>query len=81
MLDFVVEPAFWASLVLLIGIEVVLGTENANLIANRAAALPEEQRRRAALLGAGIALIGPLSTWLVGPPIGARSFFWAADCF
>jgi|TARA_A100001391_G_C5072076_1_gene278484 predicted tellurium resistance membrane protein TerC len=71
MLDFVVEPAFWASLVLLIGIEVVLGTENANLIANRAAALPEEQRRRAALLGAGIATIVRLVLlaillWLLG---------------
>lgn len=71
MLDFFIEPAFWASLILLTGIEVVLGTENANLIANRVAALPEEQRRRAAFLGAGIATIVRLVLlaiilWLLG---------------
>jgi predicted tellurium resistance membrane protein TerC len=71
MLDFVIEPAFWASLILLIGIEVVLGTENANLIANRGALLPEEQRRRATLLGAGLATIFRLVLlaillWLLG---------------
>lgn len=71
MLDFVVEPAFWASLILLVGIEVVLGTENANLIANRAAALPQEQRRRAALFGAGIAtavrlVLLAILLWLLG---------------
>tara|TARA_R100000365_G_scaffold3120_1_gene9764 strand:+ start:2059 stop:3093 length:1035 start_codon:yes stop_codon:yes gene_type:complete len=71
MLDFVVEPAFWASLILLIGIEVVLGTENANLTANRIAMLPEEQRRRAALFGAAFATIVRLALlaivlWLLG---------------
>ncbi|WP_417581527.1 TerC family protein [Pelagibacterium sp.] len=71
MLEFFIEPAFWASLILLIFMEVVLGTESTNLIANRVALLPEEQQRRAAVLGAGVSTIMRLGLlavllWLLG---------------
>lgn len=71
MLDFLIEPAFWCSLVLLIGIELVLGADNANVAENRTAGLPEEQRRRALALTAAISTIVRLALlaillWLLG---------------
>lgn len=77
MLDLLIEPAFWASLVLLIGIELVLGADNANMAANRTAGLPEEQRRRALVLTAAIATIVRLALlaillWLLG--LGRTAF-------
>jgi predicted tellurium resistance membrane protein TerC len=71
MLDFVVEPAFWASLILLTCIEVVLGAENANQSLSRAAGLPDEQRRRAKVLTAVLGTLFRLALlaillWLLG---------------
>lgn len=51
MLDFVFEPAFWAGLALLIGMEVVLGANNAAFLSGAVARLPDEQRQRVLRLG------------------------------
>lgn len=51
MLDFVFEPAFWASLALLIGMEVALSADNVVFISTVAAKLPEAQRQRILQIG------------------------------
>lgn len=57
MLDFVFEPAFWASLVLLIGLEVVLSADNAVFISSAAAKLPEGHRKRILQIGMVLATV------------------------
>ena len=55
MIDFVFEPAFWASLALLIGMEVALGADNVVFISTVADRLPEEHRKRILQIGLAIA--------------------------
>ncbi|WP_158541559.1 TerC family protein [Pelagibacterium lacus] len=46
MLDVFAQPAFWTSLVLLVGMEVVLSADNFVFIAAMAAKIPSEHRRK-----------------------------------
>lgn len=55
MIDFLFEPAFWASLVLLIGMEVALGADNVVFISTVADRLPEEHRKRILQIGLALA--------------------------
>lgn len=57
MLEFVFEPAFWASLFLLIGMEVALGADNVVFIATLAAKLPEHHRQRILQIGLAMAAV------------------------
>lgn len=57
MLDLVFEPAFWASLFLLIGMEVALGADNVVFISTLAAKLPEHHRQRILQIGLALAAL------------------------
>ncbi|WMT87072.1 TerC family protein [Pelagibacterium sp. 26DY04] len=57
MIDFLFEPAFWASLALLIGMEVALGADNVVFISTIAAKLPPEHRQRTLRIGLVMAAI------------------------
>ncbi|HWJ86780.1 MAG TPA: TerC family protein [Pelagibacterium sp.] len=57
MLEFVFEPAFWASLFLLIGMEVALGADNVVFISTLAAKLPERHRQRILQIGLAMAAV------------------------
>jgi len=70
-MDLIVNPEFWASLVTLAALEIVLGVDNVIFISIIASRLPESQRARARRLGLSGALvlrIAMLTTlvWMVG---------------
>ncbi|HUE44964.1 MAG TPA: TerC family protein, partial [Aestuariivirgaceae bacterium] len=50
------SPAWWAGLVQIIGIDIVLSGDNALVIALACRSLPENQRKWGILLGAGAAI-------------------------
>lgn len=71
MLDFVFEPAFWASLALLVGMEVALGADNVVFISTVAAKLPEAHRQRILQIGLVMAALFRLAllagiVWVLG---------------
>lgn len=71
MLDFLFEPAFWASLVLLIGMEVALGADNVVFISTVADKLPEAHRKRILQIGMAMAALFRLVllagiVWILG---------------
>ncbi len=71
MLDWIADPAIWASLLTLTALEIVLGIDNVIFISILADRLPVEQRRRARLVGLSGALIMriillAMITWIIG---------------
>lgn len=71
MLEFLFEPAFWASLALLVGMEVALGADNVVFISTIAAKLPPERRQRILQVGLVMAAIFRLAllagiVWVLG---------------
>lgn len=71
MIDFLFEPAFWASLVLLIGMEVALGADNVVFISTVADKLPEAHRKRILQIGMAMAALFRLVllagvVWILG---------------
>lgn len=46
MLDLIAQPAFWASIALLIGMELTLGADNVRYISTMTAQLPEDHRQK-----------------------------------
>ncbi|MEQ9641336.1 MAG: TerC family protein [Alphaproteobacteria bacterium] len=71
MLDWIADPAIWASLLTLTALEIVLGIDNVIFISILADRLPVEQRRRARLIGLSGALIMriillAMITWIIG---------------
>jgi len=57
MLELLSDPAVWASFLTLTVLEIVLGVDNIIFISITAARLPEQQRRRARLVGLAGALV------------------------
>jgi predicted tellurium resistance membrane protein TerC len=71
MIELFSDPAVWASFLTLTILEIVLGVDNVIFISIVAQKLPEEQRRRARILGLSLALIMRVLllfsiTWIVG---------------
>ena len=71
MIELFSDPAVWASFLTLTILEIVLGVDNVIFISIVAQKLPEEQRRRARVLGLSLALIMRVLllfsiTWIVG---------------
>ncbi|HEV7418205.1 MAG TPA: TerC family protein, partial [Tianweitania sediminis] len=71
MLEVFAQPEFWASVVLLIGMEVALSADNFVFISTLAAKLPEEQRKRVLGIGMVLAAIFRLAlllgvVWIMG---------------
>lgn len=71
MLEFLVDPAIWASFLTLTILEIVLGVDNVIFISIAAERLPEAERRRArffGLAGAMVLRVGLLFSiaWIVG---------------
>lgn len=70
-LDWISDPAIWASLVTLTVMEIVLGIDNIVFISVVVAKLPPEQAKRARQLGLGMALVFRILLlfslfWLIG---------------
>ncbi len=57
MIELFSDPAVWASFLTLVVLEIVLGVDNVIFISIAASKLPEEQRRRARVLGLALALV------------------------
>ncbi len=57
MFELFSDPAVWASFLTLVVLEIVLGVDNVIFISIAAAKLPEEQRKRARVLGLAGALV------------------------
>ena len=71
MIELFSDPAVWASFLTLTVLEIVLGVDNVIFISIVAQKLPEEQRRRARVLGLSLALIMRVAllfsiAWIVG---------------
>lgn len=71
MIELLNDPAVWASFLTLTILEIVLGVDNVIFISIAAARLPEEQRRRARLIGLTGALVLRILllfsiAWIVG---------------
>jgi len=71
MIEFITDPAIWASFATLTILEIILGVDNVIFISIAAARLPKEERRRARLLGLSGALVMRIIlllsiTWIVG---------------
>lgn len=70
-MDWLTDPQIWASLLTLVGLEIVLGIDNLVFIAILAGRLPAEQRNRARQVGLALALLMRLAllasiAWLIG---------------
>jgi predicted tellurium resistance membrane protein TerC len=70
-MEWLTDPQIWASLLTLIGLEIVLGIDNLVFIAILAGRLPAERRNRARQVGLALALITRLAllasiAWLIG---------------
>ena len=82
MLEFLADPAVWASLVTLTALEIVLGIDNLIFLSIVSGRLPKEQQRLARQLGLALALLGRIAllfslTWLIGltqPVLSAFGF-------
>src|SRR5215469_2767908 len=59
-MDWLTDPALWASLVTLTALEIVLGIDNLVFIATLAGRLPAEQQNRASQIGLALALTARL---------------------
>lgn len=57
MIEFFLDPAFWATLAILIGLELALGVDNIIFVSLVLARVPEEQRDRARRIGLAISAI------------------------
>lgn len=71
MIDWVFDPAIWASLVALTAMEIVLGIDNVVFISVIVSRLPQRERHRIRQIGLGLALIFRIImlfaiTWLIG---------------
>lgn len=71
MIELLSDPAVWASFLTLTILEIVLGVDNVIFISIVAQKLPEEQRRRARVLGLSLALLMRVAllfsiAWIVG---------------
>lgn len=71
MIDLLSDPSVWASFLTLTVLEIVLGVDNVIFISIASAKLPEEQRRRARLVGLSGALVLRILllfsiSWLIG---------------
>lgn len=70
-MDWILDPALWASLATLTALEVILGIDNIIFVSIVAEGLPEEKRPMARRIGLGLALILRLLmlsalAWIVG---------------
>ena len=70
-MDWLTDPQIWASLLMLTGLEIVLGIDNLVLIAILAGQLPEERQHLARQVGLALALITRLAllasiAWITG---------------
>jgi len=71
MIDWIFDPAIWASLITLTAMEIVLGIDNIVFISVIASRLPAELSKRARQIGLSLALIFRVIlllgiTWLIG---------------
>lgn len=71
MFELFSDPAVWASFLTLVVLEIVLGVDNVIFISIAAAKLPEEQRKRARVLGLAGALVLRVAllfsiAWIIG---------------
>lgn len=57
MIEFFLDPAFWATLAILIGLELALGVDNIVFVSLVMVRLPEDQRDRARRIGLGISAV------------------------
>lgn len=82
MLELLVDPHAWASLLTLTALEIVLGIDNLIFLSIVSGRLPRHQQRLARQLGLGLALLGRLAllfslTWIIGltyPVVSAFGF-------
>lgn len=70
-MDWLTDPSIWASLATLTLLEVVLGIDNVVFISILSNKLPEEQRKRARMIGLGIAMLARVLlllslSWVMG---------------
>ena len=71
MLEYLADPAIWASLLTLTALEIVLGIDNLIFLSIVSGRLPKHQQRMARQLGLALALLGRIAllfslTWLIG---------------
>jgi predicted tellurium resistance membrane protein TerC len=71
MLEYLADPAIWASLLTLTALEIVLGIDNLIFLSIVSGRLPKHQQRTARQLGLALALLGRIGllfslTWLIG---------------
>jgi predicted tellurium resistance membrane protein TerC len=83
MIDWIFDPAIWASLVALTAMEIVLGIDNVVFISVIVSRLPQRERHRIRQIGLGLALIFRVImlfaiTWLIGLTAPIFSLFGLA---
>lgn len=71
MIEFLIDPAFWATLAILIGLELALGVDNIVFVSLVMACVPEEQRDRARRIGLAISaavqiVLLAMMLWIAG---------------
>jgi predicted tellurium resistance membrane protein TerC len=71
MLEWLADPAVWASLLTLTALEIVLGIDNLIFLSIVSSRLPKHQQRLARQLGLALALLGRIAllfslTWIIG---------------
>jgi predicted tellurium resistance membrane protein TerC len=79
-MDWLTDPQIWVSLLMLTGLEIVLGIDNLVLIAILAGQLPPERQHRARQVGLALALITRLAllasiAWIIGLTHPLFAFF------
>ena len=80
MLEYLADPAIWASLLTLTALEIVLGIDNLIFLSIVSGRLPKHQQRMARQLGLALALLGRIAllfslTWLIGLTEPVASIF------
>ena len=71
MVEYLADPAIWASLLTLTALEIVLGIDNLIFLSIVSGRLPKHQQRMARQIGLALALLGRIAllfslTWLIG---------------
>lgn len=71
MVEFLLDPAFWSVLAILVGLELVLGVDNVVFVSLITARVPEEQRNRARRIGLAISALVQIALlalmlWIAG---------------
>ncbi|MGD9510208.1 MAG: TerC family protein [Geminicoccaceae bacterium] len=80
MLEWLADPAVWASLLTLTALEIVLGIDNLIFLSIVSSRLPKHQQRLARQLGLALALLGRIAllfslTWIIGLTAPVLSLF------